>query len=36
MEPGQTATVSFPAAGTFHYQCHLHPQNMKGTVTVVP
>ena len=36
MEPGQQATVTFPTAGTFRYQCHLHPQNMKGTVTVVP
>jgi plastocyanin len=36
MEPGQTATFSFTGAGTFHYQCHLHPQNMTGTVTVAP
>ena len=34
MAPGQAVTVTFPAAGTYHYQCHLHPQNMKGTVEV--
>jgi plastocyanin len=34
MEPGQTATLTFPTAGTYHYQCHLHPQNMKGTIVV--
>ena len=36
MQPGQTATVTFATAGTYHYQCHLHPQNMKGVVTVKP
>jgi plastocyanin len=36
MEPGQTATFTFDRAGTFSYQCHFHPQNMKGTVTVSP
>jgi plastocyanin len=36
MEPGQTATFTFTTAGTFNYQCHLHPQNMKGVVTVTP
>jgi plastocyanin len=36
MEPGQNATVTFPTAGTYHYRCHLHPQNMQGTVTVLP
>jgi plastocyanin len=34
MSPGTTVTFTFPTAGTFHYQCHLHPQNMTGTVTV--
>jgi plastocyanin len=36
MPPGATVTFAFPTAGTFHYQCHIHPQNMKGVVTVVP
>jgi plastocyanin len=36
MDPGGTATFTFTAAGTYAYQCHLHPQNMKGTVTVAP
>ena len=36
MEPGQTATFTFASAGTFRYQCHFHPQNMQGTVTVTP
>jgi plastocyanin len=34
MQPGNDATFTFAAAGTYHYQCHLHPQNMQGTVTV--
>lgn len=34
MSPGQSATYTFTTAGTFTYQCHLHPQNMQGTVTV--
>jgi plastocyanin len=34
MQPGQTVTFTFDKAGTFNYQCHFHPQNMKGTVTV--
>jgi plastocyanin len=34
MNPGQSATFTFDHAGTFHYQCHFHPQNMQGTVTV--
>ena len=36
MEPGQSATFTFASAGTFRYQCHFHPQNMQGTVTVTP
>jgi plastocyanin len=36
MEPGQAATFTFDKAGTFSYQCHFHPQNMKGSVTVNP
>jgi len=36
MDPGATATFRFDTAGVYRYQCHLHPQNMKGTVTVGP
>jgi plastocyanin len=36
MQPGATATFTFAAPGTYAYQCHLHPQNMRGTVTVTP
>jgi plastocyanin len=36
MQPGSDATFRFTTAGTYHYQCHLHPQNMQGTVTVTP
>jgi plastocyanin len=36
MDPGRTATFVFKTPGTFHYQCSLHPQNMKGSVVVSP
>ena len=36
MEPGSAVTFTFEQAGTFQYLCHLHPQNMKGSVTVAP
>jgi plastocyanin len=36
MDPGASATFVFDGPGVFHYQCHLHPQNMQGTVTVGP
>jgi plastocyanin len=36
MEPGASATFVFDRPGVFHYQCHLHPQNMQGTITVGP
>ena len=36
MQPGASATFTFAAPGTYSYQCHLHPQNMRGTVTVTP
>ena len=34
MQPGQAVTFTFAAPGSYHYQCHLHPQNMRGSVTV--
>ena len=34
MKPGEATTFTFPAPGTYHYQCSFHPQNMKGTVVV--
>jgi plastocyanin len=33
LDPGQSATVTFPSAGTFAYVCAIHPQ-MRGTVVV--
>jgi plastocyanin len=36
MDPGASATFVFDRPGVFHYQCHLHPQNMQGTITVGP
>ena len=36
MQPGASTTFTFTAPGTYSYQCHLHPQNMRGTVTVTP
>lgn len=36
MQPGASATFTFDAPGTYRYQCHLHPQHMRGTVTVTP
>ena len=36
MQPGASTTFTFAAPGTYRYQCHLHPQNMRGTVTVTP
>jgi plastocyanin len=34
LKPDATVTFTFPTAGTYHYQCSFHPQNMQGTVTV--
>jgi plastocyanin len=36
MEPGASATFAFDTPGLYRYNCHLHPQNMQGTVTVGP
>jgi plastocyanin len=34
MKPGQSVSFAFTTAGTHHYDCSFHPQNMKGTVVV--
>lgn len=31
---GKSATITFAEAGTFRYECSIHPQQMKGTVVV--
>ena len=36
MQPGASTTFTFDAPGTYRYLCHLHPQDMRGTVTVTP
>jgi len=36
MQPGESATFTFATPGTYSYLCHLHPQDMRGTVTVTP
>lgn len=36
MAPGTSVTFTFDRAGTFHYQCHLHPRDMTGSVVVAP
>jgi plastocyanin len=36
MQPGASTTFAFTSPGTYSYQCHLHPQDMRGTVTVTP
>lgn len=34
--PGESFDYTFSAAGTFDYDCSLHPQDMRGVVTVAP
>jgi len=34
MKPGEQTAFTFTTAGTFHYQCSLHPQQMQATVVV--
>jgi plastocyanin len=36
MDPGASTTYAFTQPGTYHYQCHLHPTDMRGSVTVTP
>ena len=36
MQPSASTTFTFATPGTYAYQCHLHPQDMRGTVTVTP
>jgi plastocyanin len=36
MAPGASTTFTFATPGTYGYVCHLHPQNMRGTVSVTP
>lgn len=31
---GDSASIPFPQAGTFHYECTLHPGQMRGKVVV--
>jgi plastocyanin len=34
ISPGQSVTIRFAKAGTFHYVCTLHPHDMQGEVIV--
>jgi plastocyanin len=36
MQPGEGTTFTFSTPGTYHYQCSIHPQTMKGSVVVTP
>jgi plastocyanin len=36
MDPGQSTSFTFATPGVYHYQCHLHPHDMQGSVTVTP
>ncbi len=35
MKPGESATYTFSAPGTYPYICTFHPQDMRGVVEVV-
>jgi plastocyanin len=34
MRPGQSVSYRFTNPGTYHYDCSLHPQDMRGMVIV--
>ncbi len=34
LSPGQSVTIRFAKAGTYHYLCTLHPHDMHGEVVV--
>jgi plastocyanin len=34
MKPGESVSFTFAKAGTYRYECTLHPQNMRGSVAV--
>jgi plastocyanin len=34
MRPGESAQITFPTPGDFHYVCTLHTQDMQGVVSV--
>ncbi len=36
LKPGETYSFTFATAGTYHFQCTFHPQQMQGTVVVTP
>jgi plastocyanin len=36
ISPGDTASVTFTAAGSYGYECAVHPTTMKGLVIVTP
>ena len=36
LKPGESYAFTFASAGTYHFQCTFHPQQMQGTVVVTP
>lgn len=34
LQPGQTFSQTFPEAGTYRFFCQIHPDTMRGTITV--